>query len=79
MDVVALRQEYGNQLAMLGGFDKRIMASNKTEIKKEFKRLVPVIDGGGFILSCDHGVPHDVSLENYSYLVDLLKNHYGVN
>ncbi len=78
MDVVALREEYGTQLSMIGGFDKRIMASTRKEIKKEFERLAPVIDGGGYILGCDHGVPHDVSFENYSYLVELLKTHYGL-
>jgi uroporphyrinogen decarboxylase len=78
MDVVELRKEYGNQLGMEGGFDKRIMASTKEAIKQEFERLVPVIDGGGYILSCDHGVPHDVSFENYSYLTELLKTHYGI-
>ena len=78
MDVVALRAEYGTDLSMVGGFDKRIMASTKEAIKKEFDRLVPVIDGGGYILTCDHGVPHDVSFENYTYLVSLLKTHYGV-
>jgi uroporphyrinogen decarboxylase-like protein len=78
MDIVVLRKEYGTQISMIGGFDKRIMASTKTKIKDEFERLIPVIDGGGYILSCDHGVPHDVSFENYSYLVDLLKTHYGI-
>lgn len=78
MDVVALRKEYGTQISMEGGFDKRIMASTKANIKNEFKRLIPVIDGGGYILTCDHGVPHDISFENYSYLVDLLKTHYGI-
>jgi len=78
MDVVALRQEYGRTIKMEGGFDKRILASDKAAIKREFKRLAPVIDGGGFLLSCDHTVPHNVPLANFAYLVELMKAHFGV-
>ena len=40
--------------------------------------FVPVIDGGGYQLSCDHIVPHNVPFENYCYLVELLKVHFGI-
>ena len=78
MDVVALRREYGQQVKMEGGFDKRILASTKSAIKREFKRLAPVIDGGGYLLKCDHIVPHNVPFENFAYLVELMKVHYGM-
>ncbi|MHB9134693.1 MAG: uroporphyrinogen decarboxylase family protein [Armatimonadota bacterium] len=78
MDPVALRAEYGTQLGMVGGFDKRILASTKEEITREFERLTPVIEGGGYLLACDHGVPYDVPLENYAWLVQLLKSLYGI-
>lgn len=77
MDVVALRREYGQQIKMEGGFDKRILASTKAQIKQEFERLAPVIDGGGYLISCDHAVPHNVPFENFAYLVELMKTHYG--
>lgn len=78
MDVVKLRKEYGDSLAMIGGFDKRIMAAGKEEIKAEFDRIRPVIESGGYIPTCDHAVPPDVSFENYSYMVEILKNMYGI-
>ena len=34
-------------------------------IKKEIKRLEPAIQDGGFIPSCGHGIPKDVSWANY--------------
>ena len=77
MDVVQLRQEYGEDLRMMGGFDKRILAAAKADIKKEVERIRPVIEGGGYIPGCDHGVPDDVPFENYCYLVSLLKELYG--
>ena len=78
MDVVALRREYGRDLRMMGGFDKRILAASKDDIETEFRRLAPVIEEGGYVCGCDHGVPHDVPLANYAYLVELLKGLYGM-
>ncbi len=78
MDVVALRAEYGQTIKMSGGFDKRILSSSKDLIKKEFERLIPVIDGGGYMVACDHMVPHNVPFENYAYLIELMKVHFGV-
>ncbi len=78
MDVVALRAEYGHHLGMMGGFDKRILASDKPSIKAEVERIRPVIEEGGFIPACDHGIPHDVPFANFVYLVDCLKTIYGI-
>ena len=49
MDVVAIRKEYGRQALMIGGFDKRILAAGKPEIKRELERLRPVIEEGGYV------------------------------
>jgi len=78
MDVVELRRTYGRELRMIGGFDKRILASTREAIRDEVERLRPVIEAGGYILGCDHGVPHDVPFENYCCLVELLKGLYGI-
>ncbi|MCF6174152.1 MAG: hypothetical protein L3J71_00135 [Victivallaceae bacterium] len=64
-DVVAVAQAYPN-LVMSGGFDKRIMAQGKAAIDREVERIFPVMrDRGGYIPTCDHGVPEEVSVENY--------------
>jgi hypothetical protein len=34
-------------------------------LRAEIARLQPVIDAGGFIPGCDHGIPHDVSWPNF--------------
>ena len=60
-DIVAMRQEFGRQIAYRGGVDKRAMAKGGDVIRAELERIAPVVAGGGFIPSCDHGVPSDVS------------------
>jgi uroporphyrinogen decarboxylase len=78
MDMVRLREKYGRTIGMIGGFDKRILAGERSGIKAEVERLRPVIEGGGFIPGCDHSVPPDVSWQNYCYYVKCLKAVYGM-
>jgi hypothetical protein len=64
-DVVRSAKEYPN-LLIHGGFDKRIIAQGKDAIDREVDRIMPVMKKrGGFIPTCDHGVPEEVSFENY--------------
>ena len=78
MDVLALREQYGRQIGMMGGFDKRILAAGRGAIRAEVERLRPVIEEGGYVPSCDHGVPPDVPWDHYKYFVDCLKTVYGI-
>ncbi len=64
-DVVAIGRQYPD-LIMSGGFDKRILARDKVAIDREVERIFPVMRArGGYLPTCDHGVPEEVSLENY--------------
>jgi hypothetical protein len=64
-DVVRTGQEYP-ELLIHGGFDKRILAAGKDAIDREVDRIMPVmVKRGGYIPTCDHGVPEEVSFENY--------------
>lgn len=71
-DIVQFRNTFGKKMAYRGGVDKRKMAVGGTDIEKEIQRIKPVIDSGGFIPSCDHGVPADVSWPNFVYYTKLL-------
>ena len=64
-DVVAIGKQYP-ELAMFGGIDKRILAESKEAIDREVERILPVMrERGGFIPTCDHGVPEEVPYSNY--------------
>ncbi|MCL2640467.1 MAG: hypothetical protein FWD53_06460 [Phycisphaerales bacterium] len=76
-DIVAYRRIYGTKMAYRGGVDKRAMAKGGNVIKREIERLQPVIDAGGFIPSCDHGIPSDVSWANYVEYCRLLAKATG--
>jgi uroporphyrinogen-III decarboxylase len=66
-DVVAIAKKYPN-LIMQGGIDKRVLAEGKDAIEDYLTRVIPfMVKRGGFIPTCDHGVPDNVSYENYMY------------
>jgi uroporphyrinogen decarboxylase len=64
-NVVELGERYP-WLVMSGGIDKRVLAQGKDAIDKHIDYIFPAMfKRGGYIPSCDHGVPEEVSLENY--------------
>jgi len=76
-DLPAYRQQYGTAMAYKGGVDKRAMAQGGSAIRKEIARLTPVIQAGGYIPSCDHGIPADVSWPNFLEYCKLLAQATG--
>lgn len=64
-DIVALRKRFGHRMAYRGGVDKRAIATGGSTLQAELDRLAPVVEDGGYIPSCDHGVPPDVSWGNF--------------
>lgn len=66
-DVIRTGEKYPD-LRMTGGMDKRVLAKGPKAIDEMIDRILPAMQKrGGFIPTCDHGVPEEVSLENYMY------------
>jgi uroporphyrinogen decarboxylase len=76
-DPVALRREYGQELRMLGGFDKRILAGSREQITREVHRLAPLVEEGGYVPFCDHRVPPDVPLASYLHYLRQARAVWG--
>jgi len=64
-DIVAFRQAFGHRIAFRQGVDKRCIAAGGDAIAAELERIRPVVEDGGFIPGCDHGVPADVSWPDF--------------
>lgn len=66
-DVAKIGQEWPD-LVMQGGIDKRVLAAGKPAIEAFLQHAIPpLVKRGGFLPTCDHGVPDNVSYENYMY------------
>ena len=75
MDVVSLRRRYGQSLKMMGGIDKRALFYGRAEIDAELRRVMPVVEGGGYIPTLDHNIPPDVPYANMLYYWEQKKRH----
>ena len=77
MDVLKVRKEYGNSLALMGGIDKRAMTHGFEEIHREIDRVMPLVEEGGYIPELDHSVPPNLSWENFNEYVRYTKERLG--
>ena len=78
MDVKRLRREYGRDLLMTGGIDKRALAQGRAAIDRALADTIPVAEGGGYIPHIDHAIPHDVPYANFLYYWDRKKKMLGI-
>ncbi|MBI2438706.1 MAG: hypothetical protein HYV36_07845, partial [Lentisphaerae bacterium] len=66
-DVVKIGRKHPN-LVMHGGIDKRIIALGPPAIDRHLEYILPAMRArGGYYPTCDHGVPEEVSYQNYLY------------
>jgi len=66
-DVVQIAKQYP-WLVMTGGIDKRVLAQGCDAIDRMLEYVIPAMRSrGGYIPTCDHGVPAEVPLDNYLY------------
>jgi len=73
-DPVAARRQYGSDLVIQGGIDKRALAGTGEAIEREVLSKVPWLClQGGYFPQIDHLVPPDVSLENYRQYAALIR------
>jgi len=64
-DVVAIGRQWPD-LVMAGGIDKRVLATDPDTIDRYLEGLLPAMrERGGYIPTCDHAVPNEVSYQNY--------------
>lgn len=76
-DIVRVSQTYPD-LLLSGGIDKRIIAEGGDALKRHLEAVVPVLrKRGGYIPTCDHGVPEEVSFENYMLYRELMDEYCG--
>jgi len=73
LDVVKVRREYGKDLRIWYGIDKRALATGPKAMDKELERVAPLVREGGYIPSMDHSIPPDVPFANYCYFMEKLR------
>ena len=74
VDANVLRKAHP-QLRMIGHYDKMVMTRGEDAMRREFERLLPVMQSGGFIPGVDHQTPPGVSLNEYQCYLRLLEEY----
>jgi uroporphyrinogen decarboxylase len=78
MDPVALRKQYGKDIILAGGLDKRELMRDKESLRREVMAKVPyLVESGPYFPSPDHLVPIDMPYENFCYYIQLLREIRG--
>jgi len=74
LDYVALRQEYGRDLRLIGGIDVRVLEADRAAVEAEVKRVVPpLLEQGGYVPMVDGRVRKYVPYENYRAYRELVR------
>jgi hypothetical protein len=74
VDGVRLREQFPD-FALVGHYDKMVMANGEAALRREFERLVPLMKKGRYIPSVDHQTPPHVSLAQYRDYLALLHEY----
>ncbi|MCM8768166.1 MAG: uroporphyrinogen decarboxylase family protein [Candidatus Omnitrophica bacterium] len=73
-DPYQIRQQFGRELRIIGGFNKLALEKGPEEIDAEIARRLPLMKEGGFILMPDHLITPGTSLSNYRYFLDRMRS-----
>lgn len=65
-------------IAIAGGVDKRELRFDKPRARREvIRRMATARQHGRYVVGVDHGVPPDVPVRNYLYMVELIQGLAG--
>ena len=77
-DPFAMRREFGHDVLLQGGVNKRELSKGKAAIRREVNHLVDLVADGGFIPFVDHRVPPDVTYDDYLYYLKTKREALGI-
>jgi uroporphyrinogen decarboxylase len=73
-DIRVLKPRFGNQIAYFGNISADVMSIDRTAIRDEVESKLSVAKpGGGYLYHSDHSINPLISLDNYRYTIDLVK------
>ena len=73
LDITEVRRQYPH-VGMMGGLDKFALAHGRDAIDKELEKVPYMLEQGRYLPGLDHGVPPDVSWDNYRYFFERLRD-----
>lgn len=73
LDVSKLKEEFGDKITFMGNISVQSMAEGGDVIREEMERkIIPAMQGGGYIYHSDHSISPDVTYEKYCDVMKIL-------
>lgn len=72
LDITAVRRRHP-KLGIMGGINKFALAHGREAIDRELDKVPFMLEQGRYLPGLDHGVPTDVSWDDYRYFYDRLR------
>lgn len=72
-----MHRAYGRAVKGIGGMNKELFTTDKTQIDKELERLRPIVDLGGYIPCPDHALVPDSKWELVQYYTESFRKIFG--
>lgn len=77
VDPLAVKREFGDKLALHGGFDA-LFWKDCEKMAENIKQNLPVLkENGGYVFATDHSTPDEVSLHDFQRIMELVKEVGG--
>lgn len=73
MDPVAMKDQYGDKICMIGGIDRWVLLKSKAEIEREVDAKIELAQRGRYIPCLCGGVLPETTLENYRHYAAYLR------
>ena len=68
-----LKEEFGDKITFMGNISVQSMAEGGDVIRQEMERkIIPAMQGGGYIYHSDHSIPPEVTYEKYCDVMKIL-------
>ena len=76
MDVVKIREQYGNKLVLIGGLDNCLILprGDRSEVRDHVLHLLDAGRGGGYVIG-PHSIGPDISIDTMLYVLELLEEY----
>lgn len=68
-----MRERFGKELRIIGGYDKLVLEKDFAAIDAELEAHIELMKEGGFILMPDHLITPGTPLENYKYYLEQVR------
>jgi len=70
----AMREKFGKELLIQGGFDKMVLEKGRDAIDAEIESHIELMKQGGFVMMPDHLITPGVPLDDYIYFLDRMRD-----